>query len=106
MLTPIATDEGNSAFFYATFFYKVRNVGVIAGKPGTARLRAQRGAPLPTARVEKNNVARRNLDMPTFPTPPDLRDGSPFQDRATLEESPFLASALLVPPSRVNRSGF
>ena len=48
----VASDEGNP-----TLFEEVRNVGVIAGKPGFPWPSAERGAPLPTPTIEKDNVA-------------------------------------------------
>src|ERR1700722_19070451 len=90
----IAADERN-----ATFFYEVRYVGVIAGKSGGVRPSAQRGAPLPTARVKKNNVARRHLHvlqlfqgLEVFPMDgrsgfePPLRGGLAWQPRPIEED--------------------
>ena len=90
----VVSDEGNAAFFY-----EVRNVGVIAGEPGGVRPRTQRGAPLPTARIEKDDVARRHLHvlqlfqgLEVFPMDgrsrlePPLRSGLPRQARRIEED--------------------
>jgi hypothetical protein len=53
VVRPVASDEGNAALFE-----EIRNVGVISGEPGFPRPGAERGAPLPTPRIEKDDVAR------------------------------------------------
>src|SRR5215470_2643259 len=52
---PVASDEGN-----APLFQEIRNVGVISGEPGFPWPGAERGAPLPTPRIEKDDVACRH----------------------------------------------
>src|SRR6516164_7912695 len=52
---PVASDEGN-----APLFQEIRNVGVISGEPGFPWPSAERGAPLPTPRIEKDDVACRH----------------------------------------------
>src|SRR5215471_568366 len=52
---PVASDEGN-----ATLFQEIRNVGVISCEPGFPWPRAERCAPLPAPRIEKDDVACRH----------------------------------------------
>src|SRR5262249_43757215 len=54
----VASDEGN-----APLFQEIRNVGVISGEPGFPWPGAERGAPLPAARIEKDDVAFRHLHV-------------------------------------------
>jgi hypothetical protein len=49
---PVASDEGN-----APLFQEIRNVGVISGEAGFPRPGTERGAPLPTPCIEKDDVA-------------------------------------------------
>src|SRR5262245_53335271 len=49
---PVASDEGN-----APLLQEIRNVGVIAGESGVPWPSAERGAPLPTPCIEKDDVA-------------------------------------------------
>src|SRR5712691_2861442 len=58
---PVASDEGN-----APLFQEIRNVGVITGEPGFPWPSTERGAPLPTPRIEKDDVARRHLHVLQF----------------------------------------
>src|SRR6266481_5062452 len=49
---PVASDEGN-----APLLQEIRNDGVIAGESGVPWPSAERGAPLPTPCIEKDDVA-------------------------------------------------
>src|SRR5229473_3839216 len=58
VVRPVACDEGN-----APLFQEIRNVGVIAGEPGFPWPGAERGAALPTPRIEKDDVTCRHLHV-------------------------------------------